>query len=240
MQNSDACKLLIVDDESGIRESLKDFFELEGFKVADSDGGMSALEVLKKDQFDVVLSDIRMPEGDGRFLLKSIRELNPINPIVILMSGYSDVTAEEAYAEGAVAILTKPFNPVEVMEKVKAHLQDQQNKWKNVTSIKPPLKISINATTVAEAIKSNLISCGQSGIFIKINPSGYRIGTEVCVELSEPNTFGIGIIRWTRATESNQQATGLGVELKSVSEPFKNQFLEAIKNQQITAIIPRN
>jgi len=239
MQNVEPYKLLVVDDESGIRDSLKDFFELEGFHVVSSDSGSRALEVLKKDTFDVVLSDIRMPEGDGRFLLQSIRQIHAAQPIVILMSGFSDVTPEEAYAEGAVAILTKPFNPVEVMEKIKTHLDDQLNKWNLTYPSVPKYKVKINASSIEEAVQKQMLSCGQNGLFLKMDPSGYRVGEDIEIQFNDSELSGIGIIRWVRAVESTDRHKGMGIELKSASNKFKTQFLNLLENQKIAAIIPR-
>lgn len=239
MRSADSYKLLIVDDESGIRESLKDFFELEGFQVMDASGGMNALELIKTHHFDVILSDIRMPEGDGRFLLKSVREKNPSQPLIILMSGFSDVTPEEAYAEGAIAVLTKPFNPVEVMEKVKFHLQDQDAKWETSPSTKPQNKMKIQAPTISQAIQGEFLSCGQKGVFLKVDPAGYRVGQDLEIEFSDSQLSGIGIIRWVRSTEAAGRAKGIGLELKSLSDEFKKQFLNIIETQKTAAIIPR-
>lgn len=239
MQNVEPYKLLIVDDESGIRDSLKDFFELEGFDVVCSSSGMSALEVLKNNSFDVVLSDIRMPEGDGRFLLKSIRQIHTAQPLVILMSGFSDVTPEEAYAEGAIALLTKPFNPVEVIEKVKTHIHEQKDRWRTAQSTSPQYKLKIDAPSIQEAVQKLQISCGQNGLFLKVDPSGYRIGQDIELQLNDSHLIAIGTIRWVRAIVTPERSKGMGIELKSMTENFRVQFLSILDSQSTAAVIPR-
>lgn len=238
MQNVEPYKLLIVDDESGIRDSLKDFFELEGFYVESSDSGKNALELVKKKSFDLVLSDIRMPEGDGRFLLQSIRLIHRAHPVVILMSGFSDVTPEEAYAEGAVALLTKPFNPVEVMEKIKLQLANLENKWSSHYDSQPKYQLNINANSLEEAIAQNNLSCGQNGFFIKMDPSGYRVGQDIEFKFSDASLSGIGTIRWVRTNETHNRIKGMGIELRSLSDKLKTQFLNVIENQTISSVIP--
>lgn len=239
MQNVEPYKLLIVDDESGIRDSLKDFFELEGFCVSCSSGGINALEELKNNPFDVVLSDIRMPDGDGRFLLKSIRQIHTSQPLVILMSGFSDVTPEEAYAEGAVALLTKPFNPVEVIERVKAHIDEQKNRWRTVYSAKPQYKLKLESSSIQEAVQKQQISCGQNGLFLKIDPSGYRVGQDIELQFSDSQLVAVGVIRWVRAVVTSDRSKGMGIELKSLTDNLKTQFLDILENQTIAAVIPR-
>jgi DNA-binding response OmpR family regulator len=112
-------RMLIVDDELGISESLKDYFELENYQVQTASSGNKALEILNNQNFDVVISDVRMPDGDGRFLLKSIRKMGPKKPIVIMMSGFSDLSIDEVLKEGGTALLSKPFQPHELLEIVK-------------------------------------------------------------------------------------------------------------------------
>ncbi|MFN8846495.1 MAG: response regulator [Bdellovibrionales bacterium] len=112
-------KMLIVDDELGISESLKDYFELENFEVQTASSGNKALEIMNKQSFDIVISDVRMPDGDGRFLLKAIRKIHPTKPIVIMMSGFSDLSIDEVLKEGGTALLSKPFQPHELLKIVK-------------------------------------------------------------------------------------------------------------------------
>ncbi len=103
-------RILVVDDEQEIREILVDILELHDAIVAQAEGAHQALELMKAQSFDTVVSDVRMPEGDGIFLLKSIREADPAKPLVFLATGFSDLTEEEAVALGAVRMIAKPFD----------------------------------------------------------------------------------------------------------------------------------
>ncbi len=101
--------VLIVDDESEIREMVAESLEECGAKVFQATNGTIAIEILKKEKIDAVVSDVRMPGGDGVFLLAESRKLpHPIPPI-LLMTGYSDLTAEEAIRKGATQLINKPF-----------------------------------------------------------------------------------------------------------------------------------
>lgn len=119
-------RLLIVDDESGITESLKDYFELEGFSVSTASSGNQAISKLSQEKFDIVISDVRMPDGDGRFLLSEIRKNNPTKPIVILMSGFSDMKIEEVLSKGGYTMLTKPFPPKDLLVVLNDALSSEQ------------------------------------------------------------------------------------------------------------------
>ncbi len=102
-------KLLVVDDEEAIRESLAMAFEMHGYQVQTAADGVEALNLIEKEQIDIVLSDIRMPNKDGVALLKNIKE-KPNSPFVILMSAYSEYSEQDVKNLGALALVKKPLN----------------------------------------------------------------------------------------------------------------------------------
>ncbi len=117
MRSPEDFKLLIVDDEEPIRNVLKEHFELDDFQVFTAESGNKALEVLSKETIDFVISDVRMPDGDGEMLLREIKELNNDIPLILLVSGFSELSREDAIELGALDYLTKPFN-LEQVEKI--------------------------------------------------------------------------------------------------------------------------
>jgi len=101
-------KVLVVDDEDYIRESIEIILRTEGFEVFSVNSGFKALEVLQKNNIDVVLTDIKMPEMDGVTLLRKIKENYPVE--VILITGFPSLdTAVESVKFGAYDYITKPF-----------------------------------------------------------------------------------------------------------------------------------
>src|SRR6266700_272432 len=102
--------ILIVDDEPGIRESLKGVLEEEGFSATLAESGEACLDVLRKHSFDAVLLDVWLPKMDGLETLTHIRELdNP--PEVIMISGHGTIeTADRATKLGAYGFLEKPLS----------------------------------------------------------------------------------------------------------------------------------
>jgi DNA-binding NtrC family response regulator len=107
-------RLLIVDDELHVRESLMHWFLQEGYEVTSASGAKEALAELGREPFDVVLSDIRMPGIDGLELQRRIREVNQ-RVKTILITAYASVpTAVQALKDGAFDYVTKPFDPGEL------------------------------------------------------------------------------------------------------------------------------
>ncbi|MFO0811718.1 MAG: sigma-54 dependent transcriptional regulator [Gemmatales bacterium] len=130
-RNSVTARLLIVDDELLIRESLAEFLEQEGFTVRTAADGPSALKLADEQPFDLVLTDIQMPQMDGVELLERLQQRNP-ETFVLLVTAYGTVeTAVEAFKRGAQDYLLKPLRFSEVAAKVRQLLQYRQWKLEN-------------------------------------------------------------------------------------------------------------
>ena len=108
-------KLLIVDDDIVVRDSLGKWFESEGFEVTIASGAAVALEILSRERFDLALVDIKMPGVDGIELQARLKEVDPDMPVII-MTGFASVeTAVRALKNGAYDYITKPFDPDELV-----------------------------------------------------------------------------------------------------------------------------
>lgn len=112
-------KILVVDDELDLREIIGEDFELMGAEVVSAENGVAAFELVQKVHPDAIVSDIRMPGGDGVELLKKVRSSAlPVQPKVFLITGFADVTAQQAKELGAQGMLAKPFNLRQLREMV--------------------------------------------------------------------------------------------------------------------------
>ncbi|APG28904.1 histidine kinase [Syntrophotalea acetylenivorans] len=108
-------KVLVVDDETSVRHMLRLVLEGAGYEMCEAGSGTEALQFLQDNSFDIILSDIRMPELDGLGLLQQIKELG-VDSMVIMMSAYGSVdTAVECLKHGAYDYISKPFKPDEVI-----------------------------------------------------------------------------------------------------------------------------
>ena len=103
-------KILIIDDERSIRNTLKDILSYEDYKVSLAEDGLQAIEILQKEEFDVILCDIKMPQMDGIEVLAKIQEL-PIDTPVIMISGHANIdTAVDTIKKGAFDFIEKPLD----------------------------------------------------------------------------------------------------------------------------------
>lgn len=105
----DRTKILIVDDEMGILDTLQILFRSEGFDVAVASSGRQALEALETERPDLVLSDIKMPGAGGVEVLAKAKELDPELPVILMTAQASLQTAMQAVNQGAFHYIQKPF-----------------------------------------------------------------------------------------------------------------------------------
>ena len=118
--------ILVVDDEESIRQIARDFLGNEGFEVDLAEDGPTALEKIKQGRYDLVLSDIKMPQMDGLELIHRVRKANP-HLITILMTGFGSLeTAQAALKEGAYDYILKPFHLVELRQAVERAFDRQR------------------------------------------------------------------------------------------------------------------
>jgi len=109
-KKSKTSKILVVDDERSIRNTLKDILEHENFEVILAEDGLEALDKMELGPFDVILCDIKMPQMDGIELLDKIKEREP-DAVVVMISGHGTIdTAVEAIKKGAFDFISKPLD----------------------------------------------------------------------------------------------------------------------------------
>jgi CheY-like chemotaxis protein len=90
--------------------------------VLSAENGVKAFELVKTNKLNLVVSDMRMPGGDGMRLLEQIRAYDPTIPNVIFVTGFADVTAEECIAKGAFKVISKPYDRKDLFNAVFAAL----------------------------------------------------------------------------------------------------------------------
>jgi DNA-binding NtrC family response regulator len=121
-------RVLVIDDEIGIRELIRDVLIQDGHEVVCAENGVEAMAMLAGNKTDAIFLDIRMPRGDGLTTLRAVRSRWPDMPVVIITGCGQNEVIEEAMKLGAIACLKKPFgisDIVGMLEYIDAS-QDQQ------------------------------------------------------------------------------------------------------------------
>jgi two-component system OmpR family response regulator len=129
-------EVLVVDDIKNIRNLLTTCLELEGYHVSTAPNGREALQAVQNNWFDLIFLDIKLPEISGTEVLRQIRKLNILTPVIIMTAFGTVKNAVECTRLGAVAYLQKPFTA----EKVRTVLGEITNSYINAAGLRPLLE----------------------------------------------------------------------------------------------------
>ena len=159
--------VLVVDDDKEIRDGIEIYLKNEGLKVFKAKDGFEALEILNEQEVHLILLDIMMPRMDGISATFKIREQKNI-PIIILSAKSEDTDKILGLQVGADDYVTKPFNPLELIARVKSQLRryvtlgqfDRKNKT-----------IDLNGLTIDQEAKEVAVN----GERVKLTPIEYKI-----------------------------------------------------------------
>jgi len=110
--------ILIVDDEIDLLEFLAIDLNSAGYQTFKAASGNEALKIVIKEQIDLIISDIRMPDGDGIYLLNTLKNRHAKIPVVFFVSAFSEITEDDAFSLGAEALLKKPIDPDALIERI--------------------------------------------------------------------------------------------------------------------------
>jgi response regulator RpfG family c-di-GMP phosphodiesterase len=147
----ETARILVVDDEKVIREILADFLTMEGYVVHAVEDGALAIEELHKRSYNLVISDLKMPNLGGLELIQRITE-ESLPVITVIMTGFGTVeTAIEAMKKGAYDYILKPFKVEEVIHIVQRGLDRQRLQHENIR-----LKDALSIYKISEAIATSL------------------------------------------------------------------------------------
>ncbi len=119
-------KVLVVDDEAGIREVIKEYCLFEHYDVLEAENGVEALNILQNDSIDIIVLDIMMPKMDGYSTLREIRKNYQI-PVIMLSARSEEYDKLLSFELGVDDYLTKPFSPKELIARIKAVTNRKNN-----------------------------------------------------------------------------------------------------------------
>ena len=159
--------ILVCDDERDIRNALKIYLTSEGYRVFEAENGKAALDVVASQEIHLVLMDIMMPMMDGMSATARIREMSNV-PVILLTAKSEDTDKILGLTVGADDYITKPFNPLEVIARVKAQLR----RYAHLGGIKK----APDTLTVGEiALDDNAKLVTLSGEPIQLTPTEYDV-----------------------------------------------------------------
>ncbi|HET9240034.1 MAG TPA: response regulator [Oligoflexus sp.] len=230
-------KVLVIDDEIEIANVLREALEELKWQVVSVHDGETALRRIKAESFDVIISDVCMPEVNGVQLLRTLSE-SKLEAIMVLMSGFASIPLWEAYDLGAQAFFGKPFPCSDLIEAVHRLRTPLSERWSK------PLADDLNLSghiQVDERSPLGKFSLGRGGIFIACTAHDFARGKLVSFSVKAQNLSleGIGKILWTRGANHARLLPGVGLEFLYLEPPCRDIIIKAIKSSKEKAYIPR-
>lgn len=155
-------RILIAEDEADIRNILKLYLESEGFEVVQAQDGDQALRMAQQEMPDLILLDVMMPNMDGFAVTLALRQYSQV-PILILSARSQDADKILGLNLGADDYIAKPFNALEVVARVRAHLRRGQQ------TVSPV--INLNGLT----LNSETCTVTKDGTLLSLTPTEYKL-----------------------------------------------------------------
>lgn len=221
--------ILVVDDERSIRNTLKDVLEYEKHNVELAEDGVSALELIKQKEFDLVLCDIKMPRMDGTELLEKIMEVSP-DTQVVMISGHGNIeTAVESIKKGAFDFIEKPLDLNRLLVTIKNALDKTQ--------------LLTHTRVLKKKVSKGYEIVGQSEAIRKVLEMADKVApTDARVLIMGPNGSGKELIA-RRIHDHSKRANAPFVEVNCAAIPSelieselfgheKGSFTSAIKDRK--------
>lgn len=223
-------KILIVDDDKGIRKALRDILELEKYEIDEAADGLDCIVKIKQNTFDVIIMDVKMPRMDGMEAIEKIQDIAPDIP-VIMISGHGNIdTAVEAVKKGAFDFIQKPPD----LNRLLITLRNALDKSSLITE-KKKLQKKVNVSKVQEII-------GTSGNIEHIKATIEKVApTDARVLVTGQNGTGKELVaRWIHEMSKRNDYPIIEVNCAAIpselieSELFgheKGSFTSAIKQR---------
>ncbi len=177
-------KILICDDESGIRAILKKYAIFEGHQATEASNGLEAVELCQKDSFDIIIMDIMMPDLDGFSAVKKIRE-KADTPVIMLSARGEEYDKVIGFELGVDDYVIKPFSSKEIMLRISAILRrsrkqkSQEGEQDRIVYSKEGLEVDMTAYRVmVDGVETNLSPKEYDLLFFLINNKNRAVTRE--------------------------------------------------------------
>jgi two-component system, NtrC family, nitrogen regulation response regulator NtrX len=169
-------RVLVIDDEAAIRDSLRMILEYEDYQFVGAASGQEALDVVRRERPDIVLLDIKMPGMDGMEVLRKLRALDDGLPVVMISGHGNTATAVEAIRSGAIDFLDKPLSSERVIVTLQNVLKQQELRQENrelklameskyeIVGQSPALRRVLESVKRAAPTNATVLLLGESGV----------------------------------------------------------------------------
>lgn len=233
-------KILVVDDELDILSLLEEVLKRRKYEVYSADTIDKALKILDKNKdIALVISDIKMPEGTGVDLLKKIRSIDTMKPVVVFLTAFTDISLEDVYDKGASGFIEKPLDLKFFVETIEKLLSDKRTPLENLSE-EPKYNKELNIKL--KSLESS--SIGTGGMFVPMTQINVELNEivkfEIHFETGEPSLIkGFGQILWVRNSQDLNK-TGIGIKFIHINKDSEKYIYNLVKAKGIISFVPKD
>ncbi len=242
MATKDLVKILVVDDEKDLCDTIVELFQMAQINAQGVYSAQEALRVLDQEPISIVITDIRMPGKDGFYLLREIKKRNVEFPRVMFISG-QPVDVETCYDRGIEGFFKKPFDFTEVKEAITRCLLRKED-WLFHSYKGSKRKIVKKFYDWQELVNSEQVGVGRIGMFFTNIQQDLEVGDLCDIKISFlsgapiKNFIGQGVVRWTRDDSDKEWPSGVGVEIVHVDRSSIHFYTQLVASLKTTSSIP--
>jgi CheY-like chemotaxis protein len=225
--------LLVVDDETDLRDIVASELEFMGAKVFQAENITTAQSLLSQHKIDLIISDIRMPGGTGIDLLDVVKANDTLAPPVILITGFADITTEDAFDKGAEALMSKPFKLDDLIKMAVRYTSPFNERFNEpVTSQK----------IIEPLLEKSGVKFGRGGVSVEVDTLGRRfdIGEQVSFDFvyQDHHFSGTGVCRWFKQVDHGPHKAMIGLEFMNLNDQSLASFEQMCAGKKIIPYIP--
>ncbi len=243
MDSATSKTLLFAEDEPELLEIYTHWFERLGYKVLGASNAYEALAICRSQPVDLVVSDVRMAGGDGITLARELRTRMDTSPLLVFLTGFADLSNEEAYDLGACSILSKPIDRDKMRQAVERFLKPPRELWSTPVTLQLNALIEKRYESLAGALQQRALSLGRGGMFVRDSrslPEEAPIGFQFrFTEGSPTRMYGSGVLRWERPLPQQNLPAGMGIEILHLDAAVLDPVVQWISDSKPKAFIPK-
>jgi CheY-like chemotaxis protein len=228
--------VLIVDDEPDLREMLVSELESIHTKTLEAKNGKEGINIVKKEKVDFVISDIRMPGGNGIEFLDETKKINLKKPIFLFITAFSDVSREELYAHGAESLISKPFDLPNLLESLEWLSMPKQERYSLPPTVDAQNEIKINQDP---NVKTPFLM-GRGGALLPTAKIIHEAGSYVKFDITFSNgkkLVGIGEVLWNGIANNSGEYCA-GVEFRYFNDETRDFAIEILEQCSSIEYVP--
>jgi CheY-like chemotaxis protein len=234
---SDQASILVVDDELELLEIFSAWLGRNGYRVFTAPNGAEALNVLRTQKVDLLLSDIRMPVMDGVTLVRTLNQMETPPPKIIFVTGYGNFSRREIFAMGVEALLDKPLSRPVLIEALDRCLLDSADKWLTPSLLPIEQRVTLQLDGLKEAAEASAFTLGHGGCCVACDlPLKEGLPVELSVRFAREGLTleAQGTVVWVDAEQGK-----VGIAFDFLQPQCRSWVMARINSEKPRSFVPQ-